>query len=103
MRQSPTSSFEHPRAISATIWSWRWVRSGFASSVPLMAGHATAAAELELSADGSIRVGSMCAGHEARLVPARIRFGELVLRQGADPEQKVELVAEMGAHHLRPV
>src|SRR5262245_39352044 len=102
-RRSPTSSFEHPRAISATIWSWRSVRSGFASSIPLMARHATTAAARRLSADGGIRLGGVCSPDETRLVAARVRLFELLLRQRADPQQQVELVAEVRTHHLRPV
>src|SRR5207253_3851035 len=99
--RSPTSSFEHPRAISTTIWSWRSVRSGFASSLPLMARHAMAEPVRELSADGSIRPCSVRSAHEAGLVPACIGLSQLVLAQRADPEQKVELVAKVGSHHLR--
>src|SRR5207302_5747350 len=102
-RRSPTSSFEHPRAISTTIWSWRSVRSGFASSLPLMTRHATAAPAQRLSADGGIRPGGVRSTHEARLVAACIGVFELLLRQRADSEQQVELVAEVRPHHLRPV
>src|SRR5262249_40559651 len=101
--RSPTSSFEQPRAISATIWSWRSVRSGFASSFSLMARHATAAPVRRLSADGGIRVGGVRSADEARLVAARVGLFQLLLRQRADPEQQVELVAEVRPHHLRPV
>src|SRR6202008_2903222 len=92
-RRSPTSSFEHPRAISTTIWSWRSVRSGFVSSLPLMARHATAAPALQLSADGGIRPGSCVrSADKADRMAARIGLFELVLRQRADPQQQVELV-----------
>src|SRR6185312_1479714 len=102
-RRSPTSSFEHPRAIRTTIWSWRSVRSGFASSVPLMPRHATAALAPELSADGGIRAGGVCAADEAGVVAARVRLCELLLRQRARPQQQVELVAKVCPHHLRAV
>src|SRR5205809_1190269 len=102
-RRSPTSSFEHPRAISATIWSWRSVRSSFASSLPFMAGHATAAPAQRLSTDGGIRTCGVCSADEARLVAARIGRCELLLRQCADPQQQVELVSEVRPHHLRAV
>src|SRR5262249_21571175 len=102
-RRSPTSSFEHPRAISTTIWSWRSVRSGFASSLPLMARHATGAPTRRLSADGGIRLGGVLSADEAGLVTARVRLFELLLRQRADPQQQVELVAEVRAHHFRAV
>src|SRR4051812_26215036 len=102
-RRSPTFSFEHPRAISATIWSWRSVRSGFTSSLSVMAGHATAAPARQLSADGGIRPGGVRSGHEARLVATRVGLLELLLRQRTGPQQQVELVAEVRPHHLRPV
>ena len=41
--------------------------------------------------------------HEARLVPTAVRLAELGLADGADPEQELELVARVGAHHLRAV
>src|SRR6266516_6657295 len=41
--------------------------------------------------------------HEARLVPTDVRLAEAVLAKRADAEQQLELVAEAGAHHLRPV
>src|SRR6266536_891572 len=102
-RRSPTSSFEHPRAISTTIWSWRSVRSGFASSLPFMARNATAAPAQRLSADGGIRACGVCSADEARLVAARIGRCELLLRQRADPQQQIELVSEVRPHHLRGV
>ena len=40
---------------------------------------------------------------EAGLVPAGVRLAELVLVEGADAEQQLELVAQVGAHHLRAV
>jgi hypothetical protein len=41
--------------------------------------------------------------YEARLVPAPVRLAQLLLVDGADLEQELELAAEMGAHHLRAV
>ena len=45
--------------------------------------------------------GAEAAADEARLVAAQVRLGELVLRQRADAQQQVELVAEM--RRLAPV
>src|SRR6185437_581244 len=41
--------------------------------------------------------------HEARLVPPRVRLAQLVLVEGADAQEQVELVAQVRAHHLGPV
>ena len=54
-----------------------------------------AASEPQLSADGGIRVGGVRSADEARLVAAGVGLSELLLRQCADPQQQVELVAEV--------
>ena len=36
-------------------------------------------------------------------VPPRVRLAQPVLVERADPKQELELVAEVRAHHLRPV
>jgi hypothetical protein len=41
--------------------------------------------------------------NEARLMSAPVRLAQLRLVDGADPEQELELVAQVGAHHLRAV
>ena len=43
------------------------------------------------------------AGNEACGVPAGVRLAQLAGVEGADPLEELELVAEVGAHHLRPV
>src|SRR3954468_7375314 len=40
---------------------------------------------------------------EARLVPARVRLVQFLLIERPDPEQQLELVAEVRSHHLRAV
>src|SRR5580765_3603769 len=57
---------------------------------------ATAAPKDELLADGGIRPGSPEAADEARLVAATVRLHELVLRERADAQEQVELVAQVG-------
>ena len=36
-------------------------------------------------------------------MPPRVRLAQLLLVEGADPEEQLELVAEVRPHHLRPV
>src|SRR5262249_10837497 len=40
---------------------------------------------------------------EARLVPAVVRGGQFLLVERTNPAQQLELVAKVGAHHLRTV
>src|SRR5581483_6901285 len=47
--------------------------------------------------------GAKSAAHEARLVPARVRLVQLVLRERADAQKHVELVTQVCPHHLRAV
>src|SRR5438105_3267055 len=105
-RRSPTSSFEHPAAMSSMTSTCRSVNLGNeARSASYMAR--------SYSADppGAIDRKEYFAGlrrdapptHEARLVPALVRGGQLFLIQCAGSQQQVELVAKVRTHHFRAV
>src|ERR1700758_1548911 len=102
-RRSPTSSFEHPAAISSITSICRSVNLGKeARSASYMArsySRRTGAAIDRKEYFVGLRAHSP-AVHEARLVPTHVRSRELFLVERADPPQQLELVAEVGAHHL---
>src|SRR5687767_9603192 len=109
----PDSAHSPRRSTSPTSSSQRQVpayrceasvASSDSSSSELSAARSSAAAvaisanSLAVRPDGSGR-----AADEAGLVAAGVRLAQLVLVQSADPHEQLELVAEVRAHHLRPV
>src|SRR5262245_39024984 len=103
-----TSSFEQPAAIRATTSRCRAVIPGGAPiSVPTMRGRywRRGAAAIDRTAyfERLHPAGDGGFVDEARFVPARVGLAELVLVECADAQEEVELVAQVGAHHLRPV
>src|SRR5712691_8964369 len=100
-RRSPTSSFEHPAAISSITSTCRAVNLGkearSASYMQRSYFPRTARAIDQKEYFAGLRR-YLPAAHEARVVPAAVRFRELVLVQRTDPQQQVELVSEVSAH-----
>src|SRR5439155_25407969 len=103
-----TSSFEHPAAIRATTSRCRSVIAG---SVLVRASY-MAATLLRPRPGRHWSKGVSCrlrsaryrfASDEARLVAAGVRLAQLVLVERADPQQELDLVAEVRTHHLGPV
>src|SRR5207248_7451445 len=102
-RRSPTSSFEHPAAMSSITSTCRSVNVGKeARSASYMArsyspNPSPAIDRKEYFAE--LRRHAPAAD-EARLMPARLRGSQFLFIQRADPLQQIELVSQVGVHHL---
>ena len=106
----PISSFEHPAAISSTtcrcrVCQRRRCRSREVASMAATLPPSRAPAYCPKGVFLGLRYAPTRAAlpTNARLVPAPVRLGELVLVQRADAQQELELVAQVRPHHLRPV
>src|SRR3954471_6303808 len=104
----PISSFEQPAAISSTTCRCRVVSAGLVFT--MVASMATTLQRVSTAAycpKGVFpglrprRHGRLA--HERSLVPAPVRLVDLVLVEGADPQEQLELVAQVRPHHLWPV
>src|SRR3954453_13567840 len=107
-RTWPTSSFESPCAISSITSRCRGVivegsRSAcMRATVPRVGGdrHSPKGVFSRLAGAPALRgAGGDLPGEERRLMTARVRGARLILVEGTDPEQQLELVAQVRPHH----
>src|SRR5919109_2228907 len=99
-RRSPTSSLDSPAAMSSTTSRCLSVRFGSRSlSTWFMQATLAASWPLEHWPKGVFR-GLLRRAYEADYVTASVCGGELLFAEGVEPAEKLELVSQVGAHHL---